>query len=345
MSSHPTSGSRPAATRVGRHLDAAAALLLAALLFHAPPARARAQGGGHTLWGDVKVEEEKGAEGKHLATLDIILYTPDGRVSSRQRVAPGGRYRFINVRGGEYDIVVEVENTEVARMRVMLGAASPGSDFRQDIELAWKGGAPPRPRNATVSAADVYDRPAASRPPFEKAQAALDRKDYAQAATLLKQVVDSDPGDFQAWTELGTAHLLAGKKDEAEQAYLRAAEARPTFFLAQMNLGRLRASQKRFEEAVEPLTRAVGAQPASAEANLLLGEAYLQLKKGSKAVPYLNEAARLGEAGAHLRLATLYNAVGRKDLAAAEYEQFLAKQPNHPDRKKLEQYVKENKKQ
>ena len=75
-------------------------------------------------------------------------------------------------------------------------------------------------------------------------------------------------------------------------------------------------------------------QPQNAEAHLLLGEAYLQTKKGSKSVGHLNEAARLGRAGAHLRLATLYNAVGMKDKAAAEYEQFLAKQPLHPDRKK-----------
>jgi hypothetical protein len=45
-----------------------------------------------------------------------------------------------------------------------------------------------------------------------------------------------------------------------------------------------------------------------------------------------------------LRLAALYNAAGLKDRAAAEYEQFLAKNPNHPDRKKFEEYIKENKK-
>lgn len=307
-------------------------------------ATACAQGNnGHTLFGDVKVDE-KGSEGMKPITFDVILYTLDGRVSSRQRVSSGGRYRFMNVRSGEYDIVVEMENVEVARMRVSLAAAGPGSDFRQDIELEWKGGGT-HARNATISAADFYERNAAARSSFQKAQAALDRKDYAQAVTLLKQLTDADPKDFQAWTELGTAHLLLNQKDEAEKAYLRAVEARPAFFLAQMNLGRLRAAQKRFDDAVEPLTHAVEAQPTSAEANLLLGETYLQLRKGSKAVPYLEEAARLGAADAHLRLATLYNAAGMKERAAAEYEQFLVKQPNHPERKKLEQYIKENKKQ
>jgi Tfp pilus assembly protein PilF len=78
-----------------------------------------------------------------------------------------------------------------------------------------------------------------------------------------------------------------------------------------------------------------------------LGEAYLQIKKGSVAVGYLNEAIRLdpqGKADVHLRLALLYNAAGMKDKAAIEYEEFLKKRPNYAERKKLEQYITENKK-
>ena len=50
-------------------------------------------------------------------------------------------------------------------------------------------------------------------------------------------------------------------------------------------------------------------------------------------------------AEAHLRLAALYHGAGLKDKAAAEYEQFLKKKPDYPDRKKLEQYIVQNKKQ
>jgi Tfp pilus assembly protein PilF len=145
---------------------------------------------------------------------------------------------------------------------------------------------------------------------------------------------------------LGTVHLIRNKAGDAEKAYRRAIEARPAFGLALLNLGRFLASQKKFEEAVEHLTRAVELQPQSAEANLLVGEAYLQLKKGSKAVGYLNEAMRLdpiGKAGAHLRLAALYNAAGMKDKAALEYEQSLTKKPDYAEREKLQQYIKDNK--
>jgi tetratricopeptide (TPR) repeat protein len=74
---------------------------------------------------------------------------------------------------------------------------------------------------------------------------------------------------------------------------------------------------------------------------------YEQVKKGSKAVVCLNEALKLdpiGMADAHMRLAALYNAAGYKDRAAAEYEQFLSKRPDYPEKEKLLKYIRENKK-
>lgn len=311
-----------------------------------PGRSALAQRGTVTLFGDMKVDESK-AGGMRAMSFNVILYNLSGNVLGRQTVPSGGRYRFNNVRSGEYDIAIEVENNEIARVRVMI-AGSVISDFRQDLEFEWKPGAGAAaskpPKAQTISAADVYPRAAPNQTLFDKGQSAVDGKRYDEAVVLLEKLLAADPNDFQAWTELGTVHLLRHKAGEAEKAYRRAVEARPTFGLASLNLGRILASQKKFEEAVEPLARVVELQPQNAEAHLLLGEAYLQTKKGSKAVGHLNEAARLGRAEAHLRLATLYNAVGMKDKAAAEYEQFLAKQPTHPGRKKLEAYITANKK-
>ena len=134
---------------------------------------------------------------------------------------------------------------------------------------------------------------------------------------------------------------------EAEASYLRATEVRPKFFLALLNLGRLRLRQKEFNAAIAALDHAVAVQPLSADANYFLGEAYLQIKKGSLAVGYLNEALRLdpqGMAEVHLRLALLYNAAEMKDKAASEYEQFLKKRPDYPDKKRLQKYIADNKK-
>ena len=313
------------------------------LTFAGGALRAVTQAGGITLYGDIKVDESK-VNVRTPLSMTVILYNLAGNVMGRQAVASGGRYRFNNMRPGEYDLTIEVETSEIARIRVSLGGRA-GSDFRQDLEFEWKPTATgARNKVATISAADVYTRPSANKSLFAKAQQAIDKKKYEEGVTLLKQVLDADGKDFQAWSELGTTYLLLDKKGDAEKAYARAVEEKPTFFLALLNLGRVRAAQKKYEEAIEPLARAVELQPTSAEANFLLGESYLQSKKGSKAVGYLNEAAKLGRYEAHLRLATLYNAAGLKEKAATEYEEFLKKQPDYPDRKKLEQYIAANKK-
>jgi tetratricopeptide (TPR) repeat protein len=298
--------------------------------------------GPHTLYGDIKVEAGPGDESVKPLSLEVQLYIINGTLIGRQTASANGRYRFMDLANGEYDVVVLSENTEVARLRVRVQAAYK-NDFRQDITLEARTDRRTS-RATTISASDVYERTGANKSLFEKSQKAVDAKKYDEALDLLGRLVAADAKDFQAWTELGTVQLLRNNFEEAEKAYRHAIEERPTFTLALLNLGRLLSAQKKYEAAIEPLTEAVKSSPTSADANFLLGEAYLQIKKGSKAVPYLTEAAKLGKAEAHLRLAALYNAAGMKEKAAAEYEQFLKKRPDYKDRKVLEQYISENKK-
>jgi len=298
--------------------------------------------GPHTLYGDIKVEAKPGDESAKPLSLEVQLYIINGTLIGRQTVSANGRYRFMDLPNGEYDVAVSSENTEVARVRVRVQSVYK-TDFRQDITLEARTDRHAN-RAATVSASDIYERTSANKSLFEKAQKAVDEKKYDQALDLFSRLLAADAKDFQAWTELGTVQLMRNNVEEAEQDYRRAIQERPTFTLALLNLGRLLSAQKKFEAAIEPLTEAVKSSPASADANFLLGEAYLQIKKGSKAVPYLTAAARLGKPDAHLRLATLYNAVGMKDKAAQEYEEFLKKRPDYKDRKTLEQYISENKK-
>jgi tetratricopeptide (TPR) repeat protein len=211
--------------------------------------------------------------------------------------------------------------------------------------VVWTGDAPPAP-SAPAGTLAAYPRSAQNAALMEQALAASGRKDYAGAVTLLKQIVGADSKDFIAWTEMGTAQFMQGDKGEAEKSYKRALEEKPAYGVALLNLGRLQFAQKNYETAIETLSRFVAAEAASAEGHRLLGEAYLQSKKGSKAVPELEKAIALdpsGQAEAHLRLASLYNAAGYKNLAAAEYEKFLSKRPDYPDRKKLEDYIRQNK--
>lgn len=300
--------------------------------------------GSYTLFGDLIVDEGRDSGIKPLV-YEIALTNAGGTPAGRQYVNAGGRYQFNNLSAGQYELIVLLDHEEIARTRVEILPGPAQERIRQDLTLAWKAGERPKP--AAISAADFYKRSESNEKQFLKAKEATDQKRYDDAIATLRQVVTADPHDFQAWAELGTIYLFKQSYEESENSYVKSVTERPTFFLGQMNLGRLRVLRKNFEGAIEPLTAAVNIQPTSADANYYLGESYLQIKKGSKAVGYLNEAIKLdpvGKADAHLRLATLYNAVGMKDKAAIEYEEFLKKKPNYPDRKKLEEYIAANKK-
>ena len=326
----------------GPPLQLFARLLLLVLIACATSLPAMSQG-GYVLFGDVKIDDSK-ASTPGPSSVTIVLYDPTTKVVGRQTVSNRGRYRFSNLSGGDYDIAIETNDAEIARLRLTL-TGSTSSDIRQDFEFEWKDRFAGKPNTAgVVSATDFYARSAANKSLFEKAHTVVEKKDYASGVKLLNQIVENDAADFQAWNLLGTLYLAQEKRDEAEKAYSKAIEVKPTYALPLINLGRLLLMQKRFDDAVDKLTRAVELQPQSSDANLFLGEAYLRLKKGSKAIPYLNEAGKLGNIQAHLDLGWLYNAAGLKDKAVLEYQELLKKKPDYPDRKKLEQYISENKK-
>ena len=299
--------------------------------------------GSYIIFGDLLVDESKAKDSKPLV-YEVVLNNRGGVANGRQYVSAGGRYQFINLAAGQYELVVLLHHEEVGRARVEILPGPSQERVRQDITLAWKSNASTNP--GTVSVADTYKRSANNEKLFLKAKEATDQKRYDDSIVTLQELVTADPRDFQSWAELGTVYLYKQNYDESEKAYVKSVTARPEFFLGQLNLGRLRVMRKNFEAAIEPLTAAVTIQPSSADANYYLGEAYLQIKKGSKAVGYLNQAIKLdpiGKSDAHLRLATLYNAVGMKDKAAAEYEQFLKKKPDYPESKKLRDYISANK--
>ncbi len=305
--------------------------------------RLLAQTGDHTLYGDLIIDESK-VTGLKPLTFDVILYSEAKILISRQTTSNNGRFSFNNLPVGLYELAIEVENNEIARIRVDLRSPLL-KEVRRDIELEWR-----LPNNSAragvLSARDTYFRSSVNQKLFTSARQAAEKKQYERAAQLLQQITTIDKKDFEVWFELANIHFLQKKLAEAENEYLTAIDAHPKFFLALLNLGRLELFQKHYDVAIQVLQQAVSIQADSADANYFLGEAYLQARRGSSAVGYFEEALRLdpnGMAEVHLKLALLYDRAGMKDKACTEYEQFLGKKPDYPQRKKLQDYIAANK--
>ncbi len=172
------------------------------------------------------------------------------------------------------------ENREIARINFHIDELRK-SEIRKDIELELRSEGPAGGPGSEI-AGPLYVRTGRNRGSFTRARDLLAKRDYRGALALFENVVNLDPKDYEAWTDLGTAQSLDKKQKEAETSFRRALEANPPFLVAQLNLGKLYLSKQEPDKAVEILAKAVETSPASADANFYLGEAYLQIKRGSK---------------------------------------------------------------
>ena len=328
----------------------AAAVIFAALLLTPSAGRAQRQpigglGGQHEIYGEFTVDESKAKE-KVPSSFVLVLMSNEGKALLRQSAMHNSTYRFFGLRNGVYDIVVESAGMPVARIQVTLDS-SRKTEAKQDITLEWVGGGGGTAKPGAVSAAEVYERGAATGETFGRAEAAFKKKKYKEAVPLLQQVVAADERDHIAWAYLGSAHSSLGNAEDSELSYKRALALRPDLLAAAVNLGRHYALGKSFDKAAEVLKPAVAKHPDSADAHFLLAESYLQTGKYDDSVTHFRDALRLdpkGKAEAHLRLAAILNASGKKEEAAAELKQFLDKNPSHPNREKFEEFIRANRK-
>lgn len=274
-----------------------------------------------------------------------VTLLANGSVVQKERVKARDSFHFACVPKFGVTLLVEADGLEIGNYP--LGTLnSPPLTNRYDVYLTWAqlGSASTR-QNAVISIRNSYPRSDENQKAFDKAVASLKANKADNSIKLFKAVVDTDPNDFVAWTELGTLYFAENRSGEAEAAYAKALTLKADFMPALMNQGKFFISQKKSDQAIETLTRAVAADATSADANHYLGEAYLLARKGSVAVGYLEKAIEIApveKAEIHLRLAALYNAANLKDRAVAEYKKFLEKVPNHPEKEKLEKYISEN---
>lgn len=301
---------------------------------------------GAELTGNLLIQGD--GEPKSQPEFVVYLVVPGNQAIGRQTL---NNKSYFTIRGILYErstLVLELNGVEFARYSIIAGSPT---TIRQDITFTWEqvnnglASIAAGNKNIVVSVKGAYERSEPNQKLYERASTKRKDKKYDEAIDVLEQLVKNDPKDFVTFAELGTLYFSRDKFAEAEEAYKKALELKPDLTQVSVSLGKLYMVQKNNDAAIVILAKAVELDPKSADANQYLGETYLQVKKGSKAVGYLNEAIQLApieKAEIHIRLAALYNGANLKEKAVAEYKLFLKKVPNHPDKKKFEQYIKDN---
>ncbi len=291
--------------------------------------------------GKIAIDGVEALDRKPIITITVMVSgVPFARTTARDT----GYYYVNGIPRQDAILLVEVDGIEVSRQVLV---ASPMGNLTIDMTVPI---AITRSlmKPGIISAHPGFERTEPNQKLFEQAMSAVKANESGKAMKLFDQLLAVQPTDYEAWTEVGTISFKSKANQDAEKAYLKAIELKKDYFVALLNLGKLYFSEKNFENAILVLSNAIKAKPDSADAHHFLGESYLQIKKGSLAVGELNQAialAPLEKADLHLRLAALYDAANLKPKAAEEYKLFLAKRPDHSDKKKLQKYIEENLKQ
>jgi tetratricopeptide (TPR) repeat protein len=177
----------------------------------------------------------------------------------------------------------------------------------------------------------VPDEDAPAQPPeLTRAEAAIEKQNYAAAETLLHKLVERDPASYVGWFDLGFVENALGNVDASIAAYRKSVAAKPEVFESNLNLG-LQLAKTSQPDAAEFLRAATRLKPTSHveegqyRAWLALGHT-LEKSKPEQALDAYQRAAALQpkEAEPHFSAGILFEQQNKYGEAEQEYKQALA---------------------
>ncbi len=159
---------------------------------------------------------------------------------------------------------------------------------------------------------------------------ALASRQSEAAVKMARAALAMAPKMGTAWVALGQALKAAGRRDEAERAYLHAISLDGMDALARMGLGELMLATGRPEESIWEYELALRKQPALAPAHMGLGHALTMMGRYEEALSRYQQTLAL-----HPRLAEAEFAagfvlarMGRLKEAELRYRRALARRPD-----------------
>jgi tetratricopeptide (TPR) repeat protein len=167
-------------------------------------------------------------------------------------------------------------------------------------------------------------------PELVKAEAAIEKKNYSDAEPLLKQVVERDPKNYQAWFDLAYLYNATGRSEDSIAAYRKSVDAKPDVFEPNLNLGLMLAKTNQ-PDAEKYLRAATKLKPSdNAPQNveiawMALGRLLEASAPQQALLAYRSAAVQVPtDPAPHLASAPLFEKQNQFAEAEHEYQQVLA---------------------
>ena len=128
---------------------------------------------------------------------------------------------------------------------------------------------------------------------------------YSQAVPKFRAVIERNPGNFEAWFNLGIAYLNWGKASSSISAFKKAAGLNPRSTEAWSNLAVAYNSLGKTDKALQSLYKAVDYNPRNVNARKNLAVVYINNDRINKAINQYRQIIQIdgSDYGAHLNLA------------------------------------------
>jgi tetratricopeptide (TPR) repeat protein len=178
---------------------------------------------------------------------------------------------------------------------------------------------------------------------FNKATAYYYAKKYEEAEKEFRVVLQINPDDATAHSNLGVLLEDQERYDEAEKEYKEAIRIDPDDAVVHYNLGILLKELERYDEAEKEYKEAIRIDPDDATAHVNLGVLLKELERYDEAEKEYKEAIRIDPdlAEAHGNLGSLFLITERPEDAKKEFEiaKELFEKQSGADVKKMEELL------
>ncbi len=267
----------------------------------------------------------------------IDLQSDQGISIQTTRTLESGNFRFTNIPGGLYYILVNIEGFKEHRQFVQVAGRTFVDVVLQEEESTPAGaGFAGDPDTIDVAAlARRYPEEAVDE--YEKSLEDAEKGDTERAIERLEKALDLAPDFYQARNNLGIQYQKLGRYEDAETQFRRAHELNRNAAQPLINIGSLWLEQNDFQPAEIVLREALRLDPSSPAALYYLGSALYKLSQFDEAADLLSRAFEVDPSPAtRLMLVNVYLQQKKYAQVLEQLDAYLDENPDGTDKEAAE---------
>ena len=275
-----------------------------------------------SLTGSVRGVNEQPISNARVELRDIGTASNSSSTYTREN----GVFEMYNIKPGEYEVVV-TSGTAETHERVTVTSAEASVSMRLNVAGAAPDG------SATVSVAKMKV-PEKAQKEFQKANDAFRSNKLEEALKHADKALSIYPNYAEALVLRGILAISDKKVADGENYLQQAIKADPSYGMAYIAMGAALNQDQKYADAERALERGITLSPDSWQAYFEMSKAALGLQKYADAVKDADRAAALAKEDyppVHLVKAHALMGLQRYDVAVAELEQFLSRDPQNPN--------------